>query len=76
MRIASGASSSVPMIFNPRRKLISNLLEEYMIDGMFVSNDPGYYAYQIATIFNEKKNIRLLSIGTGENLNPEKISKK
>lgn len=46
-----------------------------MIDGMFVSNDPSYYAHIISTDFNKKENIRILSIGTGENLNIPNITK-
>jgi len=77
MRIATGASSSVPLIFDPRTKSISGgILEEYMIDGMFVSNDPGYYAYIIATDFKKKQNIRILSIGTGEDKSSKPISTK
>jgi|LakMenEpi03Aug12_release.lakeMendotaPanAssembly.Ray.scaffolds.fasta_scaffold6213567_2 hypothetical protein len=46
-----------------------------MIDGMFVSNDPGYYAHIIATDFNKKTNIKILSIGTGEDKNTTVITK-
>ena len=42
---------------------------------MFVSNDPSYYAYIIANDFKKKKNIRILSLGTGENKNIERINK-
>ena len=46
-----------------------------MIDGMFVSNDPGYYAHIIASDFKKKKNIRILSLGTGENKELSPITK-
>ena len=36
MRIASGASSSVPGVFDPRKKNISGIFDQFMIDGMFV----------------------------------------
>ena len=58
MRIASGASSSVPGVFDPRKKNISGIFDQFMIDGMFVSNDPSYYAHMIASDFNKTKNIR------------------
>jgi len=47
-----------------------------MIDGMFVSNDPAYYAHIIAADFNNKKNIRILSLGCGENKKTKPIKTK
>lgn len=36
-----------------------------MIDGGIICNNPSLYAYIAAHIFKKKKNVRILSIGTG-----------
>jgi patatin-like phospholipase/acyl hydrolase len=63
---ATGASSAAPTYFDP--KVQKNLygLTEMQIDGGIICNNPAFYAYQIANSFNGKKNIRVLSLGTGE----------
>jgi patatin-like phospholipase/acyl hydrolase len=42
-------------------------MTEFLIDGGIICNNPAFYAYQIANKFYEKKNIRVISLGTGEN---------
>lgn len=36
-----------------------------MIDGGLIANSPALIAYEMATQLNKKKNIRMLSLGTG-----------
>jgi hypothetical protein len=40
-------------------------MEERLLDGAIICNNPALYAYQIARFMKGKDKIRLLSIGTG-----------
>ena len=40
-------------------------LNEYLIDGGIISNNPSLYAYQIASILNKNTPFRMLNLGTG-----------
>jgi len=64
---AAGASASVPGGFPPKQHRDGYGFVNYEIDGMMIANNPAFYAYQTARLFNKKKNIRMLSLGTGVN---------
>lgn len=63
---ATAASSAAPTFFDPKVQMNRYNLTEMQIDGGIICNNPAFYAYQIARVFDERKNIRVLSIGTGE----------
>ena len=66
MSEATGASSAAPTFFDPKVSTNKLGLTELQIDGGIICNNPALYAYQMAKILNKKKDIRLLSLGTGE----------
>jgi patatin-like phospholipase/acyl hydrolase len=41
-------------------------MKEILIDGGIICNNPSMYAYQMAYYFHGRRNIRVLSLGTGE----------
>ena len=47
-------------------------MNETLIDGGLICNTPSLYAYQMAKNLLDKPNIRLLSLGTGENTEIDK----
>lgn len=63
---ATGASSAAPTYFDPKVQKNSYGLTELQIDGGIICNNPALYAYQMASSLKGKKNIRVLSLGTGE----------
>ena len=63
---ATGASSAAPTFFDPKVQVNGYGIQELQIDGGIICNNPALYAYKIAKDLRHKKNIRLLSIGTGE----------
>jgi len=63
---ATGASSAAPTFFDPRTNYDGYNMKELLIDGGVIFNNPGMYAYEFARILKQKKNIRVLSLGTGE----------
>lgn len=63
---ATGASSAAPTFFDPKVTKNHFGLTEIQIDGGIICNNPGLYAYIVASKFRNKPKIRLLSIGTGE----------
>jgi len=65
LRTAAGASSSAPIFFDPSTRIDGIGVTEYEIDGGIIANNPSLYAYQLSKIFNEKANIRILSLGNG-----------
>lgn len=64
---ATGASSAAPTFFNPKLQINGYGLTELQIDGGIICNNPALYAYQLATLMHNKKKVRILSLGTGEN---------
>lgn len=64
---ATGASSAAPTFFDPKKQINGYNLLELQIDGGIICNNPALYAYQIATVFRKQSNVRILSLGTGEN---------
>jgi patatin-like phospholipase/acyl hydrolase len=63
---STGASSAAPTFFDPKTTVNAYGLIELQVDGGIICNNPSLYAYQVAKLLNKKKNIRILSIGTGE----------
>jgi patatin-like phospholipase/acyl hydrolase len=64
---ATGASSSAPLYFDPKSLEIPYGHNETLIDGGLICNNPSLYAFIIAKYLRGHKNIRVLSLGTGEN---------
>ena len=63
---ATGASSAAPGFFAPKVNKDKFGVKEMQIDGGIISNNPAFYAYQMATNFYKAKDVRVLSLGTGE----------
>lgn len=63
---ATGASSSAPTYFNPKTLVTPYGLNETLIDGGLICNNPSLYAYTIARFLRGNQKIRILSLGTGE----------
>jgi len=63
---ATGASSSAPTYFDPKILEIPFGHNETLIDGGLICNNPSLYAFIIAKRLRGHKNIRILSLGTGE----------
>jgi patatin-like phospholipase/acyl hydrolase len=63
---ATGASSAAPTYFDPKVQQNMYGLIEMQIDGGIICNNPALYAYNMATKLEGHKNIRVLSLGTGE----------
>lgn len=72
LRDAVAASSSAPIYFDPKRRTNQFSMNETLIDGGLICNTPSLYAYQMAKHLLDKPNIRLLSLGTGENTEIDK----
>ena len=62
---AAAASASAPLAFSPLIAKNKFNINEALIDGGIICNNPALYAYQIAYYLREKRNIRMISIGTG-----------
>ena len=73
MKTAVAGSSSAPVYFDPNIRTDEYDIDHFEIDGAVVANNPSYYAFYMAKIMNDKENIKLLSIGTGESEPKEKI---
>mgnify|MGYP001003500895 CR=1 FL=1 len=71
---ASQASSAAPIYFDP--KVIG---DQVLIDGGVIANNPAFYSYLHSKYANNQKNVRVISIGTGEKkpapLNPDSVNK-
>lgn len=63
---AVAASSSAPIYFDPRSDIDGYGFKENLIDGGVICNNPSLYAYMMASYLKNKRNLRLLSLGTGE----------
>ena len=61
----AAASSSAPVAFSPLYHYNNLNISVALIDGGLVCNNPALYAYNAAFFLSEKKNIRVLSLGTG-----------
>ena len=63
---AVSASASAPIYFDPKSNKNQFEIEELLIDGGLICNNPSLYAFQMAKHLNGYENIRLISLGTGE----------
>ena len=55
----------MPLAFNPQIIVNKYGIEEELIDGMIICNNPAMYAYLMAKYLKRNSNIRMLSLGTG-----------
>jgi len=67
---AVGASSSLPIFFVPKVLVNGNNETELLIDGSLIANNPSLYAYVYASEYNNRTNIRVVSIGAGATKQP------
>jgi len=61
----AAATSAAPVFFNPFVYTDKFNITNYMIDGAVICNDPAFYAYLAASELNKHPDIRVLSLGTG-----------
>jgi len=59
------SSSSAPFYFQPNTYVNGFDITETLIDGGLIANDPAYFAYTTERYMRGCKNIRVVSIGTG-----------
>ena len=71
LRTAVGGSSSAPGYFDPEEISNGYNITSVLIDGAIICNNPALYAYILASELHDKKKVRLLSIGTGDDTKPE-----
>lgn len=65
LRTAMGGSGAAPIYFDPETHTDHYGIKEIVIDGGIICNNPELYAYMMAKYLKNKKNVRLLSLGTG-----------
>lgn len=63
---AAEASSATPLYFDPKVFVNWAGTQELLIDGAIIANNPSMYAFIIASQFNKKKDIRMISLGAGK----------
>lgn len=64
--IAAGGSSAAPGYFDPKVFENGRGDKEVLVDGGIIANNPSMYAFIFASEMNQKKDIRVTSIGTGQ----------
>ena len=72
MDIATAAASATPLYFDPLIYVNGNNETELLVDGAIIANNPSMYAFIYAAEHYNKKDIRVVSIGTGAE-NPGKV---
>lgn len=65
LRIAMGGSSAAPIYFDPEIHTDLFGIEEHVIDGGIICNNPEMYAYMMAKYLKGHKHVRVLALGTG-----------
>lgn len=66
MSLATGGSSAAPIYFEPQKIFDQYGIQQLVIDGGIIGNNPALFAYLVATKLNKKgPKIRILSLGTG-----------
>jgi len=70
---AAGSSASAPIYFDPNSYTNVLGLKETLVDGGIICNNPALYAYLLAKYLKGHKEIRVVSLGTGKDI--EKIEK-
>ena len=74
--VAAGASSAAPGYFDPRIYENGNGIREVLVDGAIIANNPSMYAFIFASEFKMQKDIRVISLGTGQTKMPKIDPKK
>ena len=72
LRIAVGGSSSAPTYFDPEPYTDHFNITSQFVDGGIICNNPALYSYILAKEMHQKKNIRVVSLGTGVTAESEK----
>lgn len=65
IRNAASASASAPVAFSPFIRKNEFNITEALIDGGVICNNPALYAFDIAYYLRDRRNIRVMSLGTG-----------
>ena len=60
-----GGSASAPTFFDPHQTENNFGIDEYVVDGAIICNNPAMYAFMMAKYLKRKSPIRLVSLGTG-----------
>lgn len=72
LKIAVGASSSAPTYFDPLSYNDNFNIKDNLVDGGIICNNPAYYAYVVARYYYNQTDIRIISLGTGNQPDNEK----
>ena len=75
MSVATAGSSAAPAYFAPNSYYDTYGIEQLVIDGGIVANNPSLFATLMARDLREKKNIRLISFSTGTKKNHQAFEK-
>lgn len=75
MSEATAGSSAAPAYFAPNSYLDMYGIEQLVIDGGIIANNPSLFANLMARDLLGKKNIRIISFSTGTNKNHEAFEK-
>ena len=62
-----GGSGAAPIYFDPNVYIDSYGIQEIVIDGGIICNNPELYAYLMAKYLKGKKKVRIIALGTGRN---------
>ena len=65
MPIAVGGTSAAPLYFKPQSTIDKYEMQNLVIDGGIVANNPSFFAYMIATHLHKKDKVRIISLSTG-----------
>jgi len=65
MSKATGGSSAAPVYFEPQQLQDMYGLEQLVIDGGIIGNNPALFSYMMQSKIQKKAPIRIVSIGTG-----------
>lgn len=65
MSIATGGSSAAPVFFEPQQAVDEYGIEQLVIDGGIIGNNPALFAYLMQNKIKKKTPIRIWSMGTG-----------
>ena len=63
---AAAATSATPIYFQPKRLKNKDGTEEVLIDGAVIASNPSLYSYVHATMVLNKTNVRVVSLGAGQ----------
>jgi patatin-like phospholipase/acyl hydrolase len=69
LREAMGGSGAAPIYFDPQQLTNKFGIEELVVDGGIICNNPAMYAYLLAKYLKGNQHLRVLSLGTGRDKN-------